>query len=666
MQRVLELIAVILLFGAAVFEAHAAPAIEEFVREPVISQPALSPDGRKVAVLALGKGGRKQLAVIDTDDVSRGRVVASFTDADIASLQWISDKRLVFQATDLTSGGGDQLAPGLFAVDADGGDFRQLVDRTWRGAAPRRIGDKSLPWYTFLVGPTPDLNSDVVFVEQVDYRGYRPGDDPPNSTLLRLDTRTGESTNLSLGAPEGPGTWLVDADGQPRTRAIARNGKIIVHHRDPRDAQWRVLTEFAQTSGAGFLPVRVLRDGTLLVIATNGRDTRALYRYDPAVRQFTGPAIVSVEGFDFEGQPVWQGSSDRLLGVHVNGDGAGTVWLDEQLKQAQAYVDGKLTGTVNRLSVPLRPAAPALLVQSFSDVQPPVYAIYNTATGAITLIARSRPGIEASQMGSTDFVRFKARDGLEVPLYYTMPLAALGKKNLPTVVLVHGGPWVRGRRWGWDGQAQLLASRGYLVLEPEFRGSDGYGFNHLKAGWKQWGLAMQDDVTDAAQWAIDKGLADPQRMCVAGASYGGYATLMALAREPELFKCGVAWVAVTDIDLLFTASWTDISDSARRYGLRTMVGDPDKEAALLKAASPTSHAAKIKQPLLLGYGGNDLRVPLEHGRKFRNLVTQTNPRVEWVVYGDEGHGWVKRETRIDFWTRVEKFLAEHIGTGTAK
>jgi dipeptidyl aminopeptidase/acylaminoacyl peptidase len=649
-----------LLLATGVFaQTPAPPAIEVFTRVPAFSQPALSPDGRRLAVLALGQSGRKQLAVIDAQNVAQGKVVAAFNDADIGAFQWISDRRLVFRAVDLTSGGGNQLAPGLYAVDADGSEYRALVDREWRGTAGRRIGDRALPWYTFLLAPSAARNSDVVYVVQAEPR--RLGFEPSASALLKLDTRTGESTNLSLGAPTGAGSWLVDEDGQPRARVVLRDGKLVVHYRDPKDGTWRVIAEFALVGGEGFLPLQARRDGTLLVVANHGRDTRALWQYDPAARRVIEPPLVSVEGFDFDGQLVWDGVNERLLGVHVIGDAPGTVWLDDKMKQAQARVDALLPGTVNRLSVPLRPAAPLLLVESSSDAQPPVYALYNTETQALTRFARAMPDIDARALGRMDFVRYKARDGRTVPMYYTLPPAHYGKSRLPTVALIHGGPWVRGSRWGWDSQAQLLASRGYLVLEPEFRGSDGYGYAHLKAGFGQWGAAMQDDVTDAVQWAIAQGLADPQRVCAAGASYGGYATLMALAKEPQLFKCGVAWVAVTDIELMFTASWTDVTESGRRYGYGVMIGDPKADAEKLHAASPTANAARITQPLLLAYGAQDLRVPLEHGRKFRALVTQHNKDVEWIVYGDEGHGWLKPENKLDFWTRVEKFLAAHIG-----
>jgi dipeptidyl aminopeptidase/acylaminoacyl peptidase len=236
------------------------------------------------------------------------------------------------------------------------------------------------------------------------------------------------------------------------------------------------------------------------------------------------------------------------------------------------------------------------------------------------------------------------------------------KKKLPMVVLVHGGPWVRGGAWRWDSEVQFLASRGYVVLQPEFRGSAGFGSAHFRAGWKQWGLAMQDDLADGARWAIEQGIADPARICIAGASYGGYATLMGLAKDPQLFRCGVDWVGVTDINLMYDVGWSDFSDEYKRWGMPARVGDQVADAAQLKATSPIEQAARITQPLLLAYGAYDVRVPIVHGEKFRDAVKAHNQQVEWVEYDKEGHGWSLPETRIDFWTRVEKFLAHQIGS----
>ncbi|MDB5935818.1 MAG: prolyl oligopeptidase family protein, partial [Massilia sp.] len=202
------------------------------------------------------------------------------------------------------------------------------------------------------------------------------------------------------------------------------------------------------------------------------------------------------------------------------------------------------------------------------------------------------------------------------------------------------------------------------VLEPEYRGSTGFGSKHYRAGWKQWGLKMQDDIADGAKWAIAQGIVDPQRICIAGASYGGYATLMGLIKDPELFKCGIDWVGVTDINLLYSGHWSfrsDTSDAYKQYGMPQLVGDPVKDAEQFKATSPLEQAARIKQPLLLAYGGSDVRVPLYHGRKFYEAVKSTNKNVEMVVYDEEGHGWALPKNRIDFWSRVEKFLDKNIG-----
>jgi dipeptidyl aminopeptidase/acylaminoacyl peptidase len=200
-----------------------------------------------------------------------------------------------------------------------------------------------------------------------------------------------------------------------------------------------------------------------------------------------------------------------------------------------------------------------------------------------------------------------------------------------------------------------------VVIEPEFRGGDGFGLRHLEAGYKQWGLAMQDDVTDATRWAIKEAGVDPKRICIAGASYGGYAALMGLVREPELYRCGINWVGVTEPEYLFSLSWSDLPEDWKRHGLRTMLGDPQADKERFTATSPLQQAAKIRQPLLLAYGAADERVPLKHGTDFRDAVTRHNRDVEWVSYSDEGHGWGAMETRRDFWTRVEKFLARNIG-----
>jgi dipeptidyl aminopeptidase/acylaminoacyl peptidase len=220
---------------------------------------------------------------------------------------------------------------------------------------------------------------------------------------------------------------------------------------------------------------------------------------------------------------------------------------------------------------------------------------------------------------------------------------------------------MRGRQWEWDADAQFLASRGYVVLEPEFRGSTGYGRALYRGGFRQWGQAMQDDLIDALDWAVKQGIVDPKRVCLAGASYGGYATLMGLVRHGERFRCGVAWVGVTDPRLMY--KWRndyDVGTESREHFYPELIGDPVKDAAMLDAHTPVLHAGRIDKPLMLAYGGSDRRVPLVHGERMKKALEAAGRPPEWVLYPDEGHDWEKLETRLDFAARLEAFLARHL------
>ena len=345
------------------------------------------------------------------------------------------------------------------------------------------------------------------------------------------------------------------------------------------------------------------------------------------------------------------------LGVRYTSDATDTTWFDAEMRAIQAKIDQRISGVINLLDVAECGCSRWILVSSYSDRQTPIYALYDRNTEQIDLIGQARPKIDSRRMTSRDFVRISARDGQAFPVHVTRPL---GKGPWPAVLLVHGGPQIRGGSWQWDADSQFLASRGYRVLEPEFRGSTGYGAKLFRAGWKQWGLALQDDAADAARWAIAQGLADPKRLCIAGASYGGYATLMGLVRDPELYRCGVAWAAVTDIGRPYSLSWSDLPDTWKQYGMPMLIGDPQKDAAQFEATSPLKQAAGVTQPLLLAFGGSDRRVPMTHGTRFRDAVRKTNSHVEWIEYAEEGHGRFKPENRYDFWSRVEGFFARQL------
>jgi dipeptidyl aminopeptidase/acylaminoacyl peptidase len=627
--------------------ARARPAVGIFFQQAAFSGAEISPNGRFVAFRVAPKGSRARLGVLDLETM-QATPVAALSDADIGEFNWVNDQRLVFNSTDLRVAAADvETMPGLFAVDRDGKAFRQLAATDTAG------GGRMLSWNTFLVEGVGKQDSNDVFVAV--YEGFGKNVDT-FKRLQRVDTRTGRVETLDT--PDYSSYWLMDQGGVPRIAVTSIGKRRAMHYNDPVGGAWRKVAEFDYLDANTFIPEWYGPDGTLYVSSRNGKDKSAVYRYDLVNNKVLPQAVVGSNDFDIDASYI--SDQRKLLGIRYQADGELTQWFDPDMAALQKTVDGVLPNTSNRLSVGQRSETPFVLVDTFSDVQPHIYFIYNKTTGKLTTLGAQNPDIDPATMGMKDMVRYKARDGLDIPAYITVP-AGSNKKNLPMVVLVHGGPYLRGGYWEWDNQAQFLASRGYVVLEPEFRGSSGFGARHFKAGWRQWGLAMQNDIADGAKWAIAQGIADPKRICIAGASYGGYAALMGLVNDPDLYRCGINWLGVTDIRLMYSVGWSDTSNVQKQYGMPALIGDPVADAAQFTATSPLEQAARIKQPLLLAYGGVDERVPLVHGKKFYSAVKTGNPNVEWVVYDDEGHGWRKPENRIDFWTRVEKFLEKNIG-----
>ena len=630
--------------------AAALPPATQFFQTPLLSGAVLSPDGRALAFRQPGPDGKLRLVVLDLLTFMP-TVVASYASDDVDEIRWVNDKRLVFTLKiELTGPNRIDTGPGLVAVNRDGTGLRALVQRTHRFLSSGSDLDQLQPSNTFLVDDEGDQNSDEVLVQSPQGNDEKKVD---YIELGSLNTVTGRLRNLD--APLHSSHWLRDAQGKLRVAMAATGAKQMMYYREP-DGPWKKIAEFARFDQNAIHPLFIDRADRLYVSANDG-DKRAVFTMDPATGKLGAKPVLASAEYDID--PDFIATKDKLLGIRYQIDAEVTAWFDPAMQAVQTSVDALLPATANRISVPAHSATNFVLVQSFSDVQPSQYALFDTKTGKLINIGGTLAPFDPQQLGVMDMVRYKARDGLSIPAYLTLPSGGV-KKNLPLLVYVHGGPWVRGGSWGWDSEVQFLASRGYAVLQPEFRGSRGFGRRHMEAGFKQWGLAMQDDLADGARWAIAQGIADPKRICIIGASYGGYATMMGLVKNPDLFRCGVNWVGVTDIDLLYSVGWSDFSDEFKRYGMPGLVGDRVKDAAQFKATSPVAQAARITQPLLLAYGGFDVRVPIVHGEKMRDAVKAHNQQVEWVVYSEEGHGWRKSENKVDFWTRVEKFLGRNL------
>jgi dipeptidyl aminopeptidase/acylaminoacyl peptidase len=663
-----------LCLAAALAPARAAePAelpAEKFFQRPAVLEAKLSPSGTRIAITTSRGVDRVALVVMELQPGRGLRRVALFKEVDVVSFDWAGEERLVFNVRDLQAGSGEDryAAPGLYVVNADGSELRQLVKRRGtpkvRGASEgsRR---EALEWNHVLLhvplpqeGVSPD---EVVIGEWIingnEVRAVRP---------LWLNVKTGRTRRLELGedAPLDAGRWLFDSQGRPRLAIVSQDGRLAYHWRGPSDQGWRHLGE-APLLNPPFTPQSVDDNGELYVLRRHGPEgLTVLSRFDFAAGQPEAQPLVSAPGFDFVGRLVLDRPGGRALGVRANTDAETTLWYDPAMKDLQAEADARLPGRVNRIDC-RRCGAPDMvaLLRSYADVDPGQLWLYSAAERRWEPVSRILDGIDPRQMAAVALERIRARDGRDLPVWLTLPSGVAAGKPAPAVVLVHGGPWVREGFWQWQAMEQFLASRGYLVISPEFRGSQGYGYAHYRAGWKQWGRAMQDDVADALLWARAKGLADPERACIAGASYGGYSTLMGLARHGELYRCGAAWMAVTDMQLLVKGSWwidDDTSDQFRTHMLPELIGDVEKDAEMLRAVSPVLQAERIKAPLLLAFGEADRRVPLAHGKRLREALEAAGRPPEWVSYADEGHSWRRVATRVDFAQRLESFLARHL------
>jgi dipeptidyl aminopeptidase/acylaminoacyl peptidase len=645
--------AVIVAWACAVSIAGAAPPpASAFFAEPALSQALLSPDGRKIAMRIASPGRNARLAVFDTRTASVSEA-ASFNDSNILGFEWISDQRLIFDTdVELEGVGTTRVGPGLFAVDADGGRFRSLKKTTasfvTNGSEPQQLDGYAHP-----VGhPRRATNVDIV----VAVPGERSSEKFDYFDLKRVDTLTGRQTDIE--SPIHAEDWTFDADGRPRTALTRVGGDVHLHLRDP-DGRWRQVAKSGFANDHSIEPVAVGPDGAIYVEAQDG-DKAAIFTIDPADgRRAVQPVLRSK---DYDIRPAVFVTDDReLLGVRFDADAEVTHWFDPALAKLQQKIDQRLPLTANRISVPAHGDSPWVLVEAFADAVPTTAYAYDRRADRLVLLGSSHPGLDRRDLGRTDFVYIPARDGSRIPAYLTLPPGER-KTALPMVVLVHGGPWIRGANWAFDPEVQFLASRGYAVLQPAFRGSTGFGSAWNTAGYRQWGRSMQRDLADSARWAIERGIADPKRIAIGGSSYGGYATLMGLIQDPELFRCGFEAAGPTDMRLFLDPAWGDLLGQVRTYEARLLIGDPDTDGPAMDRVSPLKQAAELHQPVLMAYGEWDPRVPLVHGERMRDALKRSgNNQVEWIEFARQGHGWASPATRIDFWTRVETFLARHFG-----
>jgi dipeptidyl aminopeptidase/acylaminoacyl peptidase len=626
--------------------ASARQSIDNFFKLEQFVSARMNPSGTHLAYIR-EVNGRYNLVSMDVA-TRKLTNVAGFDRVDVAGFEWINDKRLIFYVYDRRIGIGDVESYGIHSADVDG--TRPLVlrdsgfDRNVSGS------NRGMPYRASFWSRARSGDPDDFIVAQY-------ADAPFRVTLLRVNARDGQRRSVDHGGLANVTDWALDWNDVPRAAVSRNRDRLSFHVRDSESAPWRKVAEFGLYDNTGFSPVAFDKAGTLYVSAYMGRDTAAIHRFDFAKGAPEPESLISVKNYDIEGGLLFN-KDGTLRGVRYHADQEGIHWVDPAWQTHQQAIDAALPGRVNLLG---GMADATVLVRSYSDTSPSRYYLLDTRARKLSLLGASRPWIDEKLQARSDVIRYKARDGLIIPALLTLP-RGVDPKNLPLVVFPHGGPWVRGIDWEWNAERQFLASRGYAVLEPDFRGSTGHGWKLFRSGWKQWGMAMQDDLADGVLDLASRGMVDKNRVCITGASYGGYATVMGLIRHPELFKCGISWVGVTDMELLHTVGWSDTAGSPEaRLSFEVLAGDPVKDREMMRANSAIHQAARLKQPLIIAYGLADVRVPYDHGQKLRDALKGHNKNVDYIEYAGEGHGWNRLETHVDFWSRAEKMLADTIG-----
>ena len=481
--------------------------------------------------------------------------------------------------------------------------------------------------------------------------------------LLRLNIHTGKTRMVERNPGDVSGfftDWDGNVVGAGFTDNLEVGWKLLV---DPEEDKWEEVVR-ARFDEPSFSPAGLRGDGetgwvqSYLTPEGEVRDKAALYEYNFKTREM--------------GKLVWEHDEIDCCGLIQNRkkrDMIGVAWMvgkpervytDEHWKNVMANINKALPDTMNVISS-LDDEETKAIVVSTNSRQPARYYLYNFEENSLEWLLDSRPWLKPEQLAEMKTYSFESRDGMKMHGYLTLPNGSEGK-NLPLIVNPHGGPWARDG-YGYNPEHQFLANRGYAVLQVNFRGSVGFGREHLQSSFKQWGQAMQNDITDAVKWAVDQGIADPDRVCIYGASYGGYATMAGLTYTPDLYQCGINYVGVTDLPLLFKTAPNSWASGLEQ--MKMMVGDPKKEKEFLEEWSPSNHADKIRVPVFMAYGSQDPRVNIKHLRVMEDAMDDAGVKYESMVKKNEGHGFRREENRYDFYGRMESFLAENLDTDAA-
>jgi dienelactone hydrolase len=636
-----RIIAAALLLGVATVggdAARAAPAptiaAEAFGALPAFSDPRISADGKRLLALAYA-GGEKVVIVYDIDGDGHFTRINVGDKLEVLEARWAGSRRILLKVYGINKEMGVELPLiRLFLFDLDTRELKALGGDKIGGLSGGNIIHV-------------DDSGDFVLIE-----AQRTIWSPPS--VLRVDLATLKTKEV-VADYGGVWDWYADANGIVRAGLGSADGKWFLLYREKEEGSFRRINgkrshEDTLSDVERVIPIPGSDKGYALAHKATGR--YGVYRYDFAADAIGEPVFehpeVDVEGADISRR------TGAVEAIEYIDERDRIVWLDPAMKNVQARLDKALPDRVNRV-VSRDVADNRMIVWSTAASDPGTYYLYDRARGELREVAKPFPALDGKPLAPVAPIRYPARDGLSIPAYLTIPVGR-GDKGLPLIVMPHGGPFVRDK-WEYDGWAQFLANRGYVVLQPNFRGSTGYGKAFVDAASGQYGRKMQDDLDDGVRALVQRGLVDAKRVCILGASYGGYAALWAAARNPDIYRCAISFAGISEVKTMLhydPGSWTP-----RRYYRDWRDRIRGEEKFDLDAVSPLSRAASIRVPLLIAHGEKDKTVPVTQSKKMDEALRRAGIEHEFILYPDEKHGFSKAEDSIDFLKRVEAFLARH-------
>ena len=620
--------------------------LKAFASLPLVRRMTLSPSGEHIASIQNTAGDKTYLVVTTYDGKDARRLLESDNKRySIRWFDWVNDERLVVGVG--ADDGWSNLRwteTRLFAINRDGSNLK-----------------------TDLITPSRDHNSFTrEYLPQLQDRviGKIPGDN--RSVLIALDLRIGTYPDvykldvytgrreLIEGSTYGMRDWMADRQGVVRLGTAVEGTMVHILVKPVGQDRWQTLRKYDALREPDMTPLGFDEDPNMLFVAQRLDGRTAVYSIDISNPQVPPTLRASHALYDIEGSLIYSSWLKQVVGVRSRLDESASIYWNPKAKALQTRVDLALPGRINDIQGSSRNGRRHIVVSSHAT-QPPQWYLYDEDLNRLILMVDGYPKLVPNELVKPMPLTLKARDGTVLHGYVTRPAHA--QQPGPLIVLPHGGPAGRDVL-DFNYWTQFLASRGWAVLQVNFRGSSGYGGEFLQAGFKRWGLEMQDDLTDAAHYAIEQGIADPERICIVGGSYGGYAALMGIVKTPELFRCAVSFAGVSDLRALLT--------DKRRFlgyelGAERQLGAWWSDRDRLKATSPVNHAEKIRSPLLIVHGAEDRTVPVEQSRAMVDALKEAGfKHMRYIELPDGDHHLSRQEDRLTFFREMERFLATHL------